>query len=295
MTGPNPVSHPIVLTTDFGLSDAYVGVMKGVILGINPLATIVDLTHDIGPQDLQHGAFVLGVNCSYFPEGSIHVAVVDPGVGTARKAMVLQTPAATLVGPDNGLFSQVVKPYLPWQASDLVNSSRVALPPGLRAWELNNPLYRLHPVSNTFHGRDIFAPAAAHLSLGINPSEMGPALSDIAYLPLPAPVTCADGILGQVIYVDRFGNLVTNISEAEIAHIGSWLGVSTVEINSRLINGISLTFHDASSSGGDDPEGLPILALVGSNGFLEVAVRDGNASRALGVGVGETVRVSFDS
>ena len=179
MTVSNTGSSPIVLTTDFGVSDAFVGVMKGVILRINPGATIIDLTHDIGPQDLRQGAFVLGANHSYFPQGTIHVAVVDPGVGTSRKAMVLRTPLATFVAPDNGLLSEVVRPYLESGGPRNATTSTVQLPPGLRAWELQNPDYRLNPVSNTFHGRDIFAPAAAHLSLGVSPSEMGPGLSEI--------------------------------------------------------------------------------------------------------------------
>lgn len=295
MTSPQPLSPPIVLTTDFGLSDAYVGVMKGVILGINPSATIIDLTHDISPQDLRHGSFVLGTNHSYFPDGTIHVAVVDPGVGTPRKAMVLQTPTATFVGPDNGLFSELVKPYLPSLPSANILGPAVALPPRLQAWELQNPEYRLHPVSNTFHGRDVFAPAAAHLSLGLSPAAMGPSLPEIIYRPLPEPATQAGAIVGEVIYVDRFGNLVTNISARNFDQANATLASARTDISNRIILRVSRTFHDPDRGGQDQPDGLPLLVLLGSNGYLEIALRDGNASRSLAVGVGETVRVSFAS
>ena len=295
MTGPDPAAPPIVLTTDFGLSDAFVGVMKGVILGINPAATIIDLSHDIGPQDLRQGSFLLGCNHSFFPPGTIHVAVVDPGVGTSRKGIVLQTPSATFVAPDNGLLSEIVKPLLGTGYSGMPAASIVALPPGVKAWELSNPKYRLHPVSSTFHGRDVFAPAAAHLSLAVDPSDMGPALSEMVYLPLPEPVVTADRIQGEVIYVDRFGNLVTNVSGAEISQSVAEPDSLGVEIGGRRIGGLSRTFHDSSTGRGSQPDGIPLVALVGSNGFLEIAVRDGSASRALGLGTGETVRVSFGS
>ena len=299
MTGQALQSPPIVLTTDFGLSDAFVGVMKGVILTINPQAALIDLTHGIPPQDLWQGAFVLGVNHSYFPAGAIHVAVVDPGVGTDRRALVLETPTARFVAPDNGLLSEVVKAHLPTPASESGYSSPVPLPPFLRAYELANPRYRLNPVSNTFHGRDLFAPAAAYLSLGVPPEEMGPPVSDIVYHPLPAPLVAMARVSGEVVYIDRFGNLVTNIPEADVIIAGGNTRAATVSIERRTIPGLSHTFHDADPNANTEapyqPDNLPLLALFGSNGYLEIALRDGNAAHVLGLGVGQPVQVTFNS
>ena len=295
MTGPPRSSPPIVLTTDFGLSDAFVGVMKGVILNINPHATIVDLTHDIGPQDLRQGSFVLGVNHTYFPVGTIHVAVVDPGVGTDRRAIVLETPSAIFVAPDNGLLSQVVQGFMESDHQLEGGHETAGLPPHLKAYELTNVQYRLNPVSNTFHGRDIFSPAAAHLSLGVGPEEMGPRVFRMVYRPLPKPTGQEQSVVGEVIYVDRFGNLVTNISSASMVSHDLDPSSVRVYISGRQIQGLSRTFHDTIPGVTLQHDGLPIVALIGSNGYLEVAVRDGNAAEALGIGVGAQVRVSFGS
>lgn len=292
MTGNPRGNSTIVLTTDFGSSDAYVGVMKGVILTINPNATIVDLTHEIGPQKVRQGAFVLGVNYSYFPPGAIHVAVVDPGVGTDRKPIVLETPSATFIAPDNGLLSEVVKEYLGVESSALGRPEAIPLPSPLMCWELSNTEYHRPPVSNTFHGRDIFAPAAAHLSLGLNPGDLGPALPELLYRPINWPTQLGDMLVGEVIYVDRFGNLVTNIRGEVLAYLGPFNSVAQVEIGERQIRGLSRTFHDASWEASSQPDALPVVALVGSNGYLEIAVRDGNAAAYLGASEGEQVRVS---
>ena len=293
MTGPTASVPPIVLTTDFGLSDAFVGVMKGVILNINPHATIIDLTHDIGPQDLRQGAFVLGVNHTYFPLGSIHVSVVDPGVGTSRRAIVLETPAAKFVAPDNGLLSEVVKPYLDSIESVTSPASTISLAPSLRAYELTNPSYRLSPVSSTFHGRDVFAPAAAYLSLGVAPEEMGPPVSQIVYNPLPEPVVGEDRLVGEVVYIDRFGNLITNIKRSKAMDERADLEGAIVEIGSHQIHGLSATFHDAINNAQTQPNDLPLVALFGSNGYLEVAIRDGNAASTLELGVGASASLTF--
>ena len=291
MTGQTHGSPPIVLTTDFGLSDAFVGVMKGVILNINPRAVIVDLTHDIGPQDVSQGAFVLGVNHPYFPPGAIHVAVVDPGVGTDRHPIVLETPDAKFVAPDNGLLSEVLKGYLAGSSFSERTSETVSLPPALLAYRLANPSYRLDPVSNTFHGRDIFAPAAAHLSLGVKAAKMGPPVSQLAYRPLAEPSRREGIVVGEVIYVDRFGNLITNIEMGSISGFDMAPDSATVEINGRKILGLSRTFHDMAGDSSPQPDGLPLVALFGSNGYLEIAVRDGNAAETLGLDVGTEVRV----
>ena len=297
MTGQTLKSPPIVLTTDFGLSDAFVGVMKGVILNINPAAVIIDLTHEVQPQDLRQGAFVLGVNHPYFPAGAIHVAVVDPGVGTARRAIVLQTPTARFVAPDNGLLSQVVKAHLPASPAQSAYSGEISLPQPLKAWELANPQYRLNPVSNTFHGRDIFAPAAAYLSLGVAPDELGPPLSNLVYRPLPEPLVSMGRVSGEVIYIDRFGNLITNIPQADVLIAGGNVRQPTVAIADRTIPGLSQTFHDANTDpitgAPAQPDGRPLVALFGSNGYLEIALRDGNAAQTLNLGIGQPVQITF--
>ena len=295
---------PIVMTTDFGLSDAFVGVMKGVILRINPRATIIDLTHDIQPQDLRQGAFVLGVNYPYFPRGAIHVSVVDPGVGTDRRAVVLETPGAVFVAPDNGLLSEVIKRHLPQaqlpERASGASSEPIVLPDSLRAYALTEERFRLEPVSNTFHGRDVFAPAAAHISLGVSPAEMGPRIDDLVYLPLPEPtrtgdVLTGDVLTGEVIYVDRYGNLITNISRADLINADESAAEARVEIAARQIRGLSRTFHDERAGQIRKPGEVPLVALFGSSGYLEVAVPDGNAARALSAGTGTPVSFTLPS
>ena len=272
-------SPPIVLTTDFGLADPYAGVMKGVILGIAPGAVIIDLTHHVQPQNVRQGAFILGTSHGYFPAGTIHAAVVDPGVGTERRALLLETPAAKFVAPDNGLLSRVLDAFL---ETPPAGPGRVILPPNAAAYHLTNPEYWLHPLSRTFHGRDVFAPVAAHLSLGVPPEDLGRRVHEMAWLPLPQPERREGAIAGEVIYADHFGNLVTNIP-------GSILDGATgvaVEISGREIRGLSRTFHDAGTG-----EGRPLIALVGSLGYLEIAAPDASAAALLGVGEGERVLV----
>ena len=290
---------PIVLTTDFGLADAFVGVMKGVILKINPQAVIIDLTHEIQPQNLRQASFVLGTNYSYFPSNTIHVAVIDPGVGTQRRALLLVTPTARFLAPDNGLLSHVIKGYLaapavpPAAAFALEIPAapgqpvRIPVPPGLAAYELTKPRYWLHPVSNTFHGRDVFAPSAAYLALGVPVQTLGTPVADLVYQPAPEPFFEGDAVKGtvrgEVVYTDRFGNLITNIPSASLPD-----KPIAVEIGRHRISGLSRTFHGSESGLGPDP-----VALIGSNGYLEIAVGDDNASRVLELGVGEPVRVVF--
>ena len=275
---------PLVLTTDFGLADAFVGVMKGVILTINPRAVIIDLTHDLPPQEVAAAAFVLGVNHPYFPPHSIHVAVVDPGVGTARRAVLLVTPTARFIAPDNGLLSGILQDYLDRPPD---SPGRVAVPPPLTAYELTNPAYRRHPVSSTFHGRDVFAPAAAHLSLGRPPESFGPPLAELVWQPLAAPVVQDGTVQGEVIYIDRFGNLITNIPAGQLP-----AAPLTVSLANRTIAGLSRTFHDPDTAPASFPDQPPLIALIGSNGYLEIAVPDGNAAATLGVGRGAPVLVS---
>ncbi len=276
MAGP----PPIVITTDFGTSDPYVGMMKGVILSINPRATIVDLTHQVQPQNLRQVSFILGTSHRFFPTGAIHVVVVDPGVGTDRRALLVTTPVAQFLAPDNGVLSGV----LGQQLEAPPETSRVPVPSGCAAFELTNPQYWRQPVSETFHGRDIFAPVAAHLSLGVAPEELGRPVPDLAWLPAVLPQRDGRRIRGEVVYADHFGNLTTNIPAEWLVEAKELL----VEIKGRVIPRLSRTFHDNSSLAEE-----ALLALIGSHGYLEIALRDGSAALALAAVAGEPVLVSF--
>lgn len=280
MTAP-----PIVLATDFGLADAYVGMMRGVMHGINPAAHVIDLTHGIGPQDVRHGAVVLADSHRYFPEQSIFVVVVDPGVGTDRDAILLETPVACFVAPDNGLLTLVCRQYDP-SFGDAKAPARPLVPNNCQAWRLTNPNYWRHLVSNTFHGRDVFAPIAAHLSLGMAPCDLGEPASDIAALALPIPRPDGNTVRGQVIFADAFGNLVTDITADILDHIGAIAGNPSVSVTiaGHTITGLSRTFHD--------PPGNGLRALIGSHGRLEIALTDGSASRMLDVAAGTQIVIA---
>lgn len=259
----------ITLTTDFGLADGYVGTMKGVILGIAPTVTIVDISHDIAPQDVREAAYTLYAAYPYFPQGTIHVVVVDPGVGSERRAIALQTPQAAFVAPDNGVLSYVVARE---NVEEIVN--------------LTDPHYHLSPVSRTFHGRDIFAPAAAHLARGIPLAELGEPLTEIITFPLPRPQIRPDGtIVGQVIHVDRFGNLITSITSKDLAD-HSPLRESVVKIKGQSIRGIVNTYAEVTPG--------KLLALIGSEGHLEISVSGGSASRTLEAKVGDEVLLKVE-
>ncbi len=254
----------ITLTTDFGLADGYVGTMKGVILGIAPTATIVDISHGIPPQDVREAAYTLYAAYPYFPQGAIHVVVVDPGVGSERRGIALRTPQATFVAPDNGVLSYVV-------AGERVE----------QIVHLTNPGYHLSPVSRTFHGRDIFAPAAAHLARGIPLTELGQPLTEIVAFPLPQPQVRPDGaIVGQIIHVDRFGNLITSITATDLADY-SLLGASVIEIKGQTIRDIASNYAEVATG--------KLLALVGSSDHLEIAVSGGSASQTLEAKGGDEV------
>jgi len=240
----------ITLTTDFGLSDHYVAAIKGSILSVNPLATIVDISHDIRPQDVEQAAFLLACTHRYFPSGSIHVAVVDPGVGTARRALALTTTDCVFVGPDNGVLSAA----LPDQ---LRQASPMSLPETVRAYSLTENRFYRQRVSPTFHARDIFAPVAAHLSLGVAISDLGPPVPDIIALPPFQAQAAADGsLIGCVIHIDRFGNAITTV------HADQLRSGAKVEIAGRVITALSATYAEAHD----------LTALIGSCGYLEVAV-----------------------
>jgi len=251
----------IALTTDFGADDVFVGVMKGVILSINPSAHIVDLTHGIAPFGVVEAAYKLAQAVPYFPCGAVHAVVVDPGVGSGRRIVAVCARGGLFVAPDNGVLTCVMR--------DGVE----------QAVEVRERRYWLCEVSSTFHGRDVFAPVAAHLSRGIPLDELGPPASDLVTLDLPEPVCAPDGsILGEVLWTDRFGNLVTNIPAALVAR-GEW----SVLLGESSVGSLRRTYADV--------EPAQPVAMVGSFGHLEIAVRLDSAARRFGAGPGAAVRV----
>jgi S-adenosyl-L-methionine hydrolase (adenosine-forming) len=258
----------ITLTTDFGLADGYVGIMKGVILGILPDVQLVDLSHDIAPQNVRQAAYVLAQASPYFPEATVHLAVVDPGVGTARRPIIVRTPRALYVGPDNGLFSAALAET------------------DSQAWELEREEYWLPHMSATFHGRDVFAPVAAHAARGVPPGQMGRPIDDAVRLLQAAPARRADGtIAGLVVHVDRFGNLITDVPAAWVAG-GRWkcqVAGRQQEATLYLVGGVSPTYAHVAPGA--------LAALIGSSGTVEIAMRDGNAATALGVSTGEMILI----
>ena len=260
------MTAPIVtLTTDFGTRDPWVGIMKGVILGIVPTARLVDLSHDIAAQDVLEGALCLEAAAPFFPRSTIHLAVVDPGVGSARRAIAVRAGGQYYVGPDNGLLSLAFVQ---------------ALAP-VTAVELTAAEYRLSPLSRTFHGRDLFAPAAAHLAAGIPLERFGPPITDPVRLVLPVPRREGDLVRGEVLGVDRFGNLVTSLRGEDLSGVVS--SALRVEIGEVGLGAPVSAYADA------PPGGLG--AIVGSTGRLEIFARDGSAHAMLGQGRGARVVV----
>jgi S-adenosylmethionine hydrolase len=273
---------PIIsLTTDFGLSDPFVGSMKGVVLSINPRCQIVDLCHEVLPQNILHGAFLLSTSYSFLPKGSIHIGVVDPGVGTSRKAVLLVGDGHFFIAPDNGLLSLVLGKDQEANSDlqHLVPYHRSIIPPW-RAYDLTNSRYWLHPVSSTFHGRDIFAPVASHLSLGVDPEELGTPIGELQCFYIPRP-SWRDGLLkGHVLHVDRFGNLITDLGENEFAESSREV---IIEVGGQRIDGLS-PFYDLTKK---------LIALIGSHNYLEISVPRGSASHVLNVSIGDTVVVQL--
>jgi S-adenosylmethionine hydrolase len=243
--------------------------MKGVILTINPAVQIVDLTHEIGPQNVLEAAFFLKDSAPYFPEGTVHVVVVDPGVGTHRHALCVEVDGHYYVAPDNGVLSLVA------------TSEKL-----LNAVAIEESAYLSASVSATFHGRDVFAPAAAHLSLGVEMSQLGPAVQEMVRFEFPRATVADDGALtGQVVHVDRFGNLITTVDRPALDGLARSSASDTVQIRVRglVLNGVSRTYNDV-------PEGTP-LALWGSSDLLEISVNQGNAAERLQATVGDQVTI----
>jgi S-adenosyl-L-methionine hydrolase (adenosine-forming) len=273
----------VTLTTDFGPDDSYVAAMKGAILSTNPSACIVDISHSISPQGILQAAFVLNMVYRYFPPQTIHLAVVDPGVGSQRRGIILKTPDAYFVAPDNGILSYVLDDlYLLKNAPSprSYEEEKITIKGEFEAISITDPRFWHHPVSSTFHGRDIFAPVAASLSLGISIYELGEKISDLNVLPLPRPHIDDQGrVTGQVIYMDHFGNLVTNIKRGNLPRERI-----AIEIADHTIHELSNYYS----------QGEGLLALLGSSGYLEISLKDGNAHEFLNAGIGDEVRISPD-
>ena len=275
------MSSIITLTTDFGYEDAYVGAMKGAILSINPAANIIDVSHAVGPQNILQGAFILNAAYRYFPKDTIHVAIVDPGVGSDREGVILKTPSATFVAPDNGILSYVIDDLFSIegqppdeQTQDL---TEVVFKKGLEAAAITDPRFWRHPVSSTFHGRDIFAPVAGGLSLGISLYEFGEKVNSLHIVCVPKPLDSEGSLIGKVLHIDHFGTLITNIKSNDLPGKDA-----LVEVVGYCIQGISDYYAQK--------EG--VLAVVGSSGYLEISLRDGSACDFLGAIVGDEVRVT---
>jgi S-adenosylmethionine hydrolase len=254
----------LTLTTDFGADGPYVASIKGVVLGLAPGTQLVDVSHAIGPQDIAEGSFVLAGIVDFFPIGTVHLAIVDPGVGTARRLIAVEVQEHWFVVPDNGLIGGVL---------------RGRDPSGI--WEISNPELRRSSVSPTFHGRDILAPAAAHLVRGGDPADLGPSLDGLILPSSFEPAEDGEGLVGEVVFLDSFGNLITNVPRDRLgaATPSGW----SVEIAGRTIDGLVRTYAER-------PPGS-LVALIGSSDRVEVALVNGDASKSLQVGRGVPVRL----
>ena len=255
----------ITLLTDFGTRDGYVGAVKGVIKRINPQAEIVDVTHEVESYDVLGAAFALNNCYRYFPKGTIHLAVVDPGVGSLRQPILIRTTDFSFVGPDNGIFSFI------YQREDLTDMVVVS-----------NKKYFLVELSRTFHARDIFAPVAAYLSLGVETDEFGSPAKECMKLIIPQPESKGKSLKGEIIHIDRFGNLITNVTAALLRKKKN----AEIAVGKRRIKGISRSYFEIREK--------RLGALVGSSGFLELAVNQGSAQKLLRAKVGEGIKIDFD-
>src|SRR5580704_4468147 len=259
---PRPL---ITLTTDFGTTDHFAGTMKGVILKIAPAAEIVDISHEVQPFEVTDGAFAIAQAYAYFPKKTIHVVVVDPGVGSTRRPLLAEMAGQYFIAPDNGVLSMIF-------ARERAKVRLIA-----------NDRYFLKPVSRTFHGRDVFAPVAAHLASGVPPAKFGKLIEDHLRLAFQQPTrTGKRAWTGSILKVDRFGNLITNL------HIDEFPNIQTrpfeLNIGLQIVTRMALTFTDGAP--GD------LFVLVGSSGYLEVATNQGSAAKALGCGTGSPVELS---
>jgi S-adenosyl-L-methionine hydrolase (adenosine-forming) len=261
------VARPIItLTTDYGTSDHFVGAMKGVILNVNPEATIVDLTHGVIAHDILDGALTIGRTYKFFPPRTIHVVVVDPGVGTERRPILVAGDTHYFVAPDNGVLSII------FDQSETIH-----------AWHITSEHYFLHPVSNTFHGRDIFAPVAGWLSKSWQTASFGEEITDYVRFSVPKPKTQGTKVKGVVLRVDHFGNLITNVTPEDVPALVAPDGNVTIRAGNGEIKKVCSTFAEGAA-------GEPI-GIVGSSGYLEISVNKGNAAKMLGAARGSEVTV----
>jgi S-adenosylmethionine hydrolase len=256
----------ITLTTDFGLKDGFVGVMKGVIWEIVPDVHIVDLSHEISPQNVLEGAYIMGRSAPYFPKGTIHVGVIDPGVGTDRRPIAAKLGSQYFVGPDNGLFS-----FMLARAEN--NGEEVVI------IDTDNPKYWLSEISNVFHGRDIFSPVGAHLAKGVPLEKLGTRIDNPVRLKLLEPEKKGDGWVGQIMHIDHFGNIATNFKHKHLDNMGPVV----VQLCGVEIQGLVRTF-------GERPPG-DLIALFGSTGNLVISVVNGNAASRLKAEPGDLVEI----
>jgi len=281
----------ITLTTDFGTSDGYVAAMKGVMCSVAPEARFVDVTHEVSPQDVMEAAFVLKSALPYFPDGTVHLVVVDPGVGTERRAVAVQHDGQRFVGPDNGLFPLLLDADMPEAAVELDDRS---------AWRSDDP-------STTFHGRDIFAPVAAHLARGASLEEVGTPIDSLKPLRWALPITDRHTVQGWVVHVDHFGNCITNIRRSTLAEAltpdnpappsfsGSDQSAPDLDLDDLPpLKGYagSAVVENLHDTYGDVAQGEPLM-LFGSIGFLEISVNAGNAAELLDISKGDTVKLVF--
>jgi S-adenosylmethionine hydrolase len=256
----------ITLLTDFGTKDPYVASMKGVILNINPQCIVIDITHQVNPHDINEGAFILANAYSYFPKGTIHLSVVDPGVGGTRKPILLVTQNYFFVGPDNGLFAPIARKEKVKQVVVLAKEK-----------------YFLSKVRKTFHGRDVFAPVAAHLSLGIKPDAFGYKISAIKELGFGKPIIKERKLLGEILHIDTFGNLISNIDEEKLFRFTKGRSF-VIRAGRETIHGLKKGYWE-----GEKGE---LIALLGSSGLLEISVREGSAQKMLKLKTGDPIQIS---
>ena len=261
------MTRPIItLTTDFGLSDHFVGTMKGVILGIQPAAQVIDISHGVQPYDIADGAFTIAQAYRYFPKKTVHVVVVDPGVGSARRPLLAEMAGQYFIAPDNGVLSMIFAREKP------------------KVRHITAEKYFWHPVSRTFHGRDVFSPAAAHLAAGVTPAQFGKRIEDYLRASFDKPThTGKHTWTGTILKADHFGNLATNF------HIDQFPAIRThafsLQAGLRAITRLALTFSECATG--------ELFVIVGSSGYLEVAASEGSAAKLLGCGAGSPVELTL--
>ncbi|MCE9604009.1 MAG: SAM-dependent chlorinase/fluorinase [Planctomycetia bacterium] len=263
-----PLPPVITLTTDFGADSPYVAQMKGVILSLNPAARIVDVTHSVPPQDIRQGAWTLAEVAPFWPPGTIHIAVVDPGVGTDRELVCAAIGEAWYLAPDNGLLSRLA----------------MARPPSTII-ALESRQFRLSPVSNTFHGRDILAPAAAHLSLGLDPHRLGPTLDRLMEIPWAEVSFMPGKIKGTVRSIDSFGNLITDVAADKLTDVPTEPDRVRIRCDEHETQGLFKTYADQPP--------MTLVAVIGSSGYLELAIVGDSAAIMLGVRAGAPISVEW--